>query len=56
MPLGYRPHVTFPQENSLEWEPPLQLQISVLLMFNVQCKFAIQVVATIVVQAVAATN
>jgi hypothetical protein len=35
MPLGYHPHVTLPQENPLVWEPPLQLKISVLLMFSV---------------------
>jgi len=53
MPLGYCPRVTLPQENPLVWEPPLQLKISVLLMLSVQCKFVIQVVANIVVQAVA---
>ncbi len=56
MPWGYHSCVTLPQENPLVWEPLLQLKISVLLMFSVQCNFAIQVVATIVVQAVAATN
>ncbi len=54
MPSGYSPGVTLPQENPLIWEPSLQLKIFVLLMFSVQCKFIIQVVATIVVQAVVA--